>query len=64
LKDPTVQTVVIDSATKLSDYMIEEVLRQQGKKEMSISMWVFYLALWKHFISQLTSQRALRAHLP
>jgi hypothetical protein len=57
IKDPTVQTIVIDSATKLSDYMIEEVLRQQGKKEMSISMWGFYLALWKHFISQLTAQR-------
>jgi AAA domain len=57
LKDPSVQTIVIDSATKLSDYMIEEVLRQQGKKEMSIPLWGQYLTLWKHFISQLSAQR-------
>jgi len=57
IKDPSVQTVVIDSATKLSDYIISEVLRQQGKKEMSIQLWGQYLVLWKHFIGQLTAQR-------
>ena len=57
IKDPTVETVVIDSATKLSDYIIGEVLRQQNKKEMSIQLWGMYLALWKHFIGQLTAQR-------
>jgi AAA domain len=57
LKDPSVQTIVIDSATKLSDYIIAEVLRQQGKKEMTIQMWGFYLALWKHFLGLLTAQR-------
>jgi hypothetical protein len=56
-RDPSVQTIVIDSATKLSDYMIAEVCRQQGKKEMSIPLWGFYLAIWKHFISQLSAQR-------
>ena len=57
VKSPDIETIVIDSATKLSDYMIAEVLRQQGKKEMSISMWGLYLALWKHFISRLSAQR-------
>lgn len=56
-KDPAVQTIVIDSATKLSDYMLAEVLRQQNKKDMSIQMWGFYLALWKQFISQISAQR-------
>lgn len=57
IKDPGVETIVVDSATKLSDYIIAEVLRQQGKKEMSIQLWGLYLALWKHFIGQLTAQR-------
>lgn len=55
--DPTVQTIVVDSATKLSDYMIAEVLRQQGAQQMTIQHWGFYLAMWKKFISQLSVQR-------
>ena len=57
IADKSVQTIIVDSATKLSDYMISEVLRQQGKKDMSIPLWGHYLALWKHFLSQLTAQR-------
>lgn len=57
LKDPEVQTIVIDSATKLSDYIQAEVLRQQGKKEMSIQMWGLFLAQYKHFLGQITAQR-------
>jgi AAA domain len=57
IRDPKVQTIVVDSATKLSDYMIADICRSQGKKEMSIQLWGFYLTLWKHFISQLSVQQ-------
>lgn len=57
LKEPTVQTIVIDSATKLSDYIIAEVLRTQGKSEMTLSLWGFYLQVWKKLITQLSAQR-------
>lgn len=52
--NPEVKTIYVGSATKLSDYMLAEVLRQQGAKQMTIQHWGFYLALWKHFISQLS----------
>lgn len=52
--NPDVKTIIVDSTTKLSDYMIAEVLRQQNKLVMGIQDWGFYLALWKKFISQLS----------
>jgi hypothetical protein len=55
--NPEVKTIVVDSATKLSDYMIAEVLRQQNAQAMTIQHWGFYLALWKQFISQLSVQK-------
>ena len=57
LKDPSVETIVIDSATKLGDYIMAEVLRTQGKSEMTLPLWGLYLQYWKQFISQLASQR-------
>jgi energy-coupling factor transporter ATP-binding protein EcfA2 len=57
LKDPSVETIVIDSATKLGDYIQAEVLRTQGKLEMTLPLWGFYLQTWKQFISQLSAQR-------
>jgi KaiC/GvpD/RAD55 family RecA-like ATPase len=56
-QDPRVQTIVIDSATKLSDYMLDEVMRQNKTLKMTIPLWGMYLALWKHFISQISAQR-------
>jgi hypothetical protein len=55
--NPDIETIVVDSATKLSDYIQAEVLRQQNKKQMTIQDWGFYLALWKQFISQMSVQR-------
>lgn len=52
--NPDVKTIVVDSATKLSDYMIAEVLRQQNAQAMTIQHWGFYLAMWKQFISALS----------
>lgn len=57
IQNPDVQTIVIDSATKLSDYMLLEVQRQHGKKEMSIALWGAYLMLWKHLLSRISAQR-------
>jgi hypothetical protein len=57
LKEPSVETIVIDSATKLSDYIIAEVCRTQGKSEMTLQLWGFYLAMWKQLIAQLAAQR-------
>lgn len=57
LKSPEVETIIVDSATKLSDYMIAEVLRTQHKSEMTIQLWGFYLALWKTFIGAISAQR-------
>ncbi len=55
--DEKVGSIVIDSATKVSDYIIAEILRQQNKPKMDIQMWGFYFTMWKHLISQVTSVR-------
>ena len=34
-----------------------EVMRTQGKSEMTLPLWGFYLQTWKQFISQLSTQR-------
>jgi AAA domain len=57
VEHPKVETIVIDSATRLGDYIQAEVLRTQGKSEMTLHLWGFYLAQWKQLISQLTAQR-------
>lgn len=55
--DPNIKTIVIDGATKMHEYIQDEVLRQQNKSRMDIQMWGFYFQQWKHFIIQLASQR-------
>jgi hypothetical protein len=57
LKEPSIETIVIDSATKLGDYIMAEVMRTQGKSEMTLPLWGFYLQTWKQFISALSTQR-------
>lgn len=54
---PDVETFVIDGATKLHDYILADVLRQQNKSAMAIQDWGFYLALWKAFINQIAAAR-------
>jgi hypothetical protein len=55
--DPKIETIIIDSATNLSDVMIAEVLRQQGKSEMSKREWGFFAILGRHFLSVLSAMR-------
>jgi len=52
---PEVETIVVDSATKLSDYIMSDVLREQGKRQMEMTSWGFYLRKWTSFIGQLTA---------
>ncbi len=53
LADPSVKTVVIDNTTILSDYIIAEVLRQNGRKAMEMRDWGAYLGAWKFIVAQL-----------
>jgi nucleoside-triphosphatase THEP1 len=55
--DTTVQTIVVDSATKLSDYIMAHILRQQGKKQMEMQSWGFYFTCWKEFVARITAQK-------
>lgn len=55
--NPEVKTIVIDGATKLHDYLIDEVLRVQNAQAMAIQHWGFYMAYWKKFINQLSTLR-------
>jgi len=57
LHETSVQTIVVDSTTRLSDYIQGEVLRQNGKSDMTLQLWGHYLMQWKHFISQLITVR-------
>lgn len=54
---PDVQTIIIDSATKLSDYIMAHILRQQGKKQMEMQSWGFYFTTWKELVARITAQR-------
>lgn len=55
--DPNVETLVLDSATKISDYIIAHTLRMQNKKAMEMTSWGFYLGYWKELINKLSSVR-------
>jgi hypothetical protein len=55
--NPDVKTIVIDSATKLHDYIQAEVLRQQNAQQMTIQHWGFYLGLWKQFVVGISAQK-------
>ena len=55
--DPNVKTIVVDSATKLSDYIVDHTLRMQGKKAMEMTSWGFYLSFWKNFIGAMTTAK-------
>ena len=55
VNSPDVKTIVVDSATKVSDYIMADVLREQGKRQMEMQSWGFYLRKWTNFIGQLTA---------
>lgn len=52
---PDVETIILDSATKISDYIMAHVLAKQGKSQMEMTSWGFYLSFWKDLIAQLST---------
>lgn len=57
--NPDVQTLVVDSATKVDQYIKDHVLRTNQTKTGAMEMvsWGFYLAYWKDLVSKITAQR-------
>lgn len=61
-QNPEIETIVLDSGTTLSDVMIGEILRQQGKNAISDfkdgrQFWGFFAVLGRNFMATLTSMR-------
>jgi len=55
--NPAIQTVVIDSATNLSEVMIAEVLRLQNKSQMTKQEWGFFANCSRQFLGTLSLMR-------
>lgn len=49
VNDPAIKTLVFDNTTVISDLIIADILRQQGRKAMEIRDWGDYLKCWKQF---------------
>lgn len=61
-KNNEVETIVLDSGTTLSDVLIQEVLRQQGKNAIADfkdgrQFWGFFAILCRHFLATLSAMR-------
>jgi hypothetical protein len=54
---PDIETLVIDNTTILSDYIIDDILRQQGRKAMEIRDWGLYAGCWKQLVAKLRACR-------
>lgn len=55
--NPAVETIIIDSATYVSDYIQGDIQRQNSRKENEFqqSDWLAYLWAWKNLCTQLRS---------
>jgi hypothetical protein len=58
-KNNFVNSIIIDSFTKLSDYVIDDILRQQGRKVLQLQDWGVFLNVMKRTITMLRSTRKL-----
>jgi DNA polymerase III delta prime subunit len=57
LKEPSIETIVIDSATNLSDIIRYRVLQENKELEtLSLPQWGTFFLYWKQLIGRLTSQ--------
>jgi hypothetical protein len=56
---PDVDTVIIDGASAVSDYIIAYILKKNLASAMSMQLWGLYLERWKLFISWTRSQGKL-----
>lgn len=55
--DPNITTVIIDSCSAVSEFIIAYILKAALKTEMSIPLWGEYLKVWKNFITWSRSQK-------
>jgi len=53
---PDIDTVILDSASAVSDYIIADILRQTGKPNLVMQDWGVYLNAWKKLITACRSQ--------
>jgi AAA domain len=57
LNEPTIETIVIDSATNLSDIIRYRVLQENKELEtLSLPQWGTFFLYWKQLVGRLTSQ--------
>ena len=57
--DPKINTIIVDSLTKVSDYVMDEILRQQNRKQMQLQDWGTFLTVMKRSITLLRSTQKL-----
>jgi len=57
--DPKINTIIVDSLTKVSDYVMDEILRQQNRKQMQLQDWGTFLTVMKRTITLLRSTQKL-----
>jgi hypothetical protein len=58
-QEPTVGTYIIDSFTKVQDYICDDLLRQQNRKVMQLQDWGMFLNVMKRTITMLRSTQKL-----
>jgi hypothetical protein len=49
--DPSIHTVIIDSLTSISEYLIEHVLASEGQKQMRIQDWQPFQFMMKRLVT-------------
>jgi len=52
---PEIKTIIVDGTTRLSDYILADIMRVQNITQMRIQDWGSYLATWKKFITEMRS---------
>lgn len=57
--DPSIKVIVIDSLTKLSDYVLADILKKQGRAQMQLQDWGTFLATMKLLITRMRSTKKM-----
>jgi len=56
---PKIRTIIIDGLSSVSDYLMEHIMRIEGKKEMRIQDWIPFQFMMKKFVTYLRSSGKL-----
>jgi AAA domain len=59
VENPNIKTIVVDSLSSISDYLIEHILSTEGQKTMRIQDWQPFQFMMKRLITYLRSSRKL-----